>query len=144
MVKVRSERKRCNELNDKATWTSGSKPPFVVISGVLMTRNNDGKLAPFKEPESTITSKFEATTSNSSSADPTPSTATDSLAQSKKRKGREPGGSPAVIIDAAKKSAVLDQAFIQRRNKSTDQLLTANKLRSIDVMGYGNCLYRAL
>jgi hypothetical protein len=49
-----------------------------------------------------------------------------------------------VIIDAAKKSAFLDPATIQRRNKATDQLLTANKLRSIDVVGDGNCLCRAL
>jgi hypothetical protein len=49
-----------------------------------------------------------------------------------------------VIIDAAKKSAVFDPATIQRRNKATDQLLTANKLRSIDAVGDGNCLYRAL
>jgi hypothetical protein len=49
-----------------------------------------------------------------------------------------------VIIDAAKKQAFLDPATIQQRNKATDQLLTANKLRSIDMVGDGNCLYRAL
>jgi hypothetical protein len=87
MVKVRCERKRCKELNDKATWTNGSKPPFVVISGVLMTRDNDGKLVPFKEPASSIASKPEAATSSSSSAVNTPSTGTDSLAQSKNEKG---------------------------------------------------------
>lgn len=48
-----------------------------------------------------------------------------------------------MIIDTAKKSAILDTATIQHGNKATDQLLRANKLRSIDEMGDGNCLYRA-
>jgi hypothetical protein len=48
-----------------------------------------------------------------------------------------------VIIDTAKKSVILDTATIQHRNKATDQLLRANKLRSIDEMGDGNYLYRA-
>lgn len=57
------------------------------ISGVLLTRDNDGKLEPFRELEFTITSKLESTNSSSPSADPTPSTITDSLDQLKNEKG---------------------------------------------------------
>ena len=48
------------------------------------------------------------------------------------------------MLDAVKKPASLDAATIKQRNDSVNKQLYDKKLYSTDVVGDGNCLFRAI
>jgi hypothetical protein len=50
MAKVKALRNQCKVLNDSALANGCKTRPFVVISGVLMERKNNGKMVPYKQP----------------------------------------------------------------------------------------------
>jgi OTU-like cysteine protease len=62
----------------------------------------------------------------------------------KKRLRREPVGSLAAVLQASSTSAALDQLTIYNRQAAVDKQLADRNLTSINVLGDGNCFFRAI
>jgi hypothetical protein len=64
MLKVKSLRLRCKELNDLTLPAADGRKPYVVISGRLMVRHSAGKLVPFNDSTSSSSTTTHASTSS--------------------------------------------------------------------------------
>ena len=148
MNDVKILRRKCDELKRDHSSIK-SRKRFIVISGKIMEHNLNGWLQAYNSVSSSNESSSVNTKPTRKNLPVTSRISSAAIKQLvitiKKRGWSESSGSHIdTIIDASAKPVVWEPTIILQRNNLLDKQLRDNHLSATDVIGDGNCFYRAV
>ena len=131
---LKSVKEACVNLNKAAPLLADGKQQFIVASGRLMQRSNDGKLLPVK--------KESCESGNRSGSSNIPCDSIDQpAAMSKKRERRGSYGPRGVALQEAIAASLVNYDGTLRRNKDVVGKLAQRGLTTVDVSDDGKYVF---